>query len=51
MDVAVRNALVLFENEGIIEFYSHSGIKILYLKDSLNDNNLWRLIHEIAQYC
>ncbi|KAK4022407.1 hypothetical protein OUZ56_007876 [Daphnia magna] len=50
-EAAVRNALKVFENEGIIEFYSHSNIKILYLKDPFNDDNLWRFIHSIAEHC
>lgn len=50
-EAAVRNALKVFENEGIIEFYSHSHIKILYLKDPFNDDNLWRFINSIAEHC
>lgn len=50
-EAAVRNALKVFENEGIIEFYSHSNIKILYLKDPFNDDNLWRFINSIAEHC
>ncbi|XP_057380979.1 uncharacterized protein LOC130703565 [Daphnia carinata] len=50
-EAAVRNALKVFENEGIIECYSHSNIKILYLKDPVNDDHLWRFIHSIAEHC
>ncbi len=47
----VRNALKLFAEEKIVENYCHSGIKILYLKESSNLDNLWKLIHSIAQFC
>lgn len=47
----VRNALKLFIDEGIIESYIYSDIKILYLKDPFDEENILRLIHEIAQFC
>jgi hypothetical protein len=50
-DAAAQNAMKLFKEEGIIESYSHSDVKILYLKDPFDETRILRLIHEIAQFC
>lgn len=51
LDAAVQNAIKLFKEEGILESYSHSEVKILYLKDPFDETNLLRLVHDIAQFC
>ncbi|EFX89967.1 hypothetical protein DAPPUDRAFT_299839 [Daphnia pulex] len=50
-DAAAQNAMKLFKEEGIIESYSHSNVKILYLKDPFDETRILGLIHEIAQFC
>ena len=51
VDAAVQNAIKLFKEEGILESYSHSEVKILYLKDPFDETSLLRLVHDIAQFC
>lgn len=47
----VRNSLKMFIDEGVLESYTHSDIKILYLKDPFAEENILGLVHEIAQFC
>lgn len=51
MKIVVRNAIKLFTEEGIIEQYIHSSVKILYLKKMFDIGDVLRLIDEIAQFC
>lgn len=47
----IRNAIKLFESEGIVESYTHDSIRLLYLaKEFDSEDKLMPFINEIDSY-
>ena len=50
LNCTLQNALKLFQEDGIIECYQHSGVKVIYVKDPFNEGPILQLIQDVAQF-
>ena len=50
LKATLENILKLFEGEGIIECYHHTGVRVIYAKEPFNENPIFQLNQDIAQF-
>lgn len=50
LNITLKNVLKLFEDDGILESYQHSGAKVIYIKDPFNEGPILELIQDVAQF-